>query len=65
MVVYREQDPSHAIVLGYESGGVWFRGAGTLVTALFVMIGMILGISVAVGQSKRRKKTAADVKPAL
>jgi hypothetical protein len=64
-VVYREADPSHAIVLGYESDGVWFRGAGTLITALFVMIGVIVAISVAVGRSKRRKNAAVDGMPVV
>ncbi|MEQ7739807.1 DUF3592 domain-containing protein, partial [Escherichia coli] len=35
-VVYRGVDPNHAIVLGFESDGVWFRGAGTVMTLLFV-----------------------------
>jgi hypothetical protein len=60
-VVYRERDPSHAIVLGYESDGVWFRGAGTMVTAILVLVGVIVMISAAVGRLKRRRMHTPDV----
>lgn len=59
-VVYREQDPSHAIVLGYESDGVWFRGAGTVITGLFLAIGLFLTICFLLGGAKRRKTPTAD-----
>jgi hypothetical protein len=55
-VIYRELDPSHAIVPGYESDGVWFRGAGTVVTSLFVGIGIFLAICLFLGARKRRKQ---------
>lgn len=62
-VVYRGVDPSHATVLGYDSDGAWFRGAGTLVTFLFVVIGMVVVISVLLGRRKRKKRVAAEMAP--
>ncbi len=41
-VVYAEQDPGRAIVLGYESDGVWFRGAGTMLILIFGGLGVVL-----------------------
>lgn len=55
-VIYRESDPSHAIVPGFESDGVWFRGAGTAVTLLFVGIGVILAIAFLLGVRQRAKQ---------
>jgi hypothetical protein len=59
-VVYRELDPSHAIVLGYESDGDFFRGAGTMLTLLFGGIGIVAAISALVGRRKRRKQPAPE-----
>jgi len=34
-----------ATVLGFESDGVWFRGVGVLLTAIFGGLGLILVIT--------------------
>ncbi len=43
-VVYAEDDPGRAIVVGYESDGVWFRGAGVVLTMIFAAIGLLAAI---------------------
>ncbi|CAN7234289.1 DUF3592 domain-containing protein [Arthrobacter sp. LjRoot78] len=57
-VVYRESDPGNATVLGYESDGVFFRGAGVVLTAIFGGIGVFLFISYLLGWRKDRRKRA-------
>jgi len=37
--------PGQAIVLAFESDGVWFRGVGVLLTAIFGGLGLILVIT--------------------
>ncbi|WP_285245814.1 DUF3592 domain-containing protein [Pseudarthrobacter sp. fls2-241-R2A-127] len=47
-VVYDGQQPSRAVVLGFESGGVSIRGVGTILTlvaALVTLIGFIMRVS--------------------
>jgi hypothetical protein len=41
-VVYREQQPDEAVVLGYESDGISVRGIGTILTLIFTTTGLIL-----------------------
>ena len=41
-VVYREEDPGKAMVLGYESDGVTVRGIGTVLTMIFIPIVLLL-----------------------
>ena len=47
-VVYDGQQPSRAVVLGFESGGVSIRGVGTILTlvaAFVTLIGFIMRVS--------------------
>jgi cytochrome c oxidase assembly protein Cox11 len=55
-VIYREQDPGHAIVSGYESQGVWLRGAGTVVTGILVLIGWFVAVPLLLGRFRHRKQ---------
>lgn len=43
-VLYAENDPSRAVVAGYESDGVWFRGAGVFLTMIFGAIGLLAAV---------------------
>lgn len=60
-VVYREQDPGHAIVLGYESDGIWFRGVGVLLTSIFGGIAGIALVGFGIGYLKKRNKAHGTV----
>ncbi|UUL76185.1 DUF3592 domain-containing protein [Pseudarthrobacter sp. Fe7] len=53
-VAYDSQQPSHAVVLGFESGGVSLRGVGTVLTFVAAGIGLIAVIMSAV--QKRRSR---------
>ena len=57
-VLYAEDDPSQAIVAGYERDGVWFRGVGVLLTMIFGAIGVLAavlrGVSAVRGRFRRR-----------
>ena len=57
-VVYAENDPGRTIVVGYESDGVWFRGAGIVLTLIFGAIGVLAavlrGVARVRGQFRRR-----------
>ncbi|MFF1384594.1 DUF3592 domain-containing protein [Arthrobacter sp. NPDC058288] len=55
-VAYRESDPGHATVLGYESDGVFLRGVGTVLTCIFGGIGIFLVICYLLGVRQDRKK---------
>jgi hypothetical protein len=44
-VMYREQQPDEAVVLGYESDGISVRGVGTILTLIFTTTGLILIIN--------------------
>ncbi|MFF2316519.1 DUF3592 domain-containing protein [Arthrobacter sp. NPDC058097] len=44
-VVYREEEPGQAIVLGYESYGITVRGVGTILTMIFIPIVLLLVFS--------------------
>lgn len=57
-VVYQESDPARAAVLGFESDGVFLRGAGFLLTFLFGGISVFAFISYLLGRRKKRKKRA-------
>jgi len=43
-VTYAENDPGRAIVPGYESDGVWLRGAGVVLTVIFGLIGLLFAV---------------------
>ena len=64
-VVYRESDPGNATVLGYESDGVFFRGAGVVLTAHFWGIGVFLFIITCWRQGKTAgsARDSASVSP--
>ncbi|WP_254678854.1 DUF3592 domain-containing protein [Arthrobacter sp. 24S4-2] len=55
-VVYRALDPSQATVLGFESDGVFFRGLGIFLTAIFGGIGVFLALRYLLGRRKDRRK---------
>lgn len=55
-VVYRAVDPGQATVLGFESDGVFFRGLGIFLTAIFGGIGVFLAVCFLLGLRKDRKK---------
>jgi hypothetical protein len=44
-VMYREEDPGKAMVLGYESDGVTVRGIGTVLTMIFIPIVLLFVFS--------------------
>ncbi|MDP9890363.1 DUF3592 domain-containing protein [Pseudarthrobacter enclensis] len=52
-VVYAGNDPGRAIVLGYQSDGVWFRGAGVVLTVIFGAIGLLAAVLAGVGALRR------------
>jgi hypothetical protein len=52
-VVYRESDPGHAVVLGYESDGVFLRGVGVVLTLIFGGIGAFVFLSYVLGLRKK------------
>lgn len=54
-VVYREQNPGNAVVLGFESDGVWFRGVGVVLTAIFGGLGVIAVVAFLVGYLRKGK----------
>lgn len=56
-VVYRALDPGRATVLGFESDGVFYRGLGVLLTAIFGGIGVFLAICYLLGRRKARRKS--------
>ena len=58
-VIYREGDPGHAIVLGHESDGEWFRGAGAVITGLLLLAAVVVLVFAAAGRRKRRKLAAS------
>ncbi|MGN7149976.1 DUF3592 domain-containing protein [Arthrobacter sp. SAFR-179] len=62
-VVHAENDPGRAIVLGYESDGVWFRGVGVVLTVIFGVIGLLLTfvIGSAVLRAKFRKPASEQM----
>lgn len=62
-VVYGENDPGRAIVLGYESDGVWFRGVGVVLTVIFGGLGLLIALVVgtAVLRAKFRKPATEQV----
>lgn len=55
-VVYRALDPGRATVLGFESDGVYFRGLGVFLTAIFGGIGVFLAICYLLRRRKDRRK---------
>lgn len=62
-VVHAENDPGRAIVLGYESDGVWFRGVGVVLTVIFGVIGLLFTfvIGSAVLRAKFRKPASEQM----
>ncbi len=62
-VVYAENDPARAVVLGYESDGVWFRGVGIVLTVIFGGLGLLLclGVGTAALRAKFRKPATNHV----
>lgn len=56
-VIYAENDPGRAIVPGYESDGVWVRGVGVVLTAIFGVMGLLL--VALVGSAVLRAKSRA------
>lgn len=62
-VVYAENDPGRAIVLGYQSDGVELRGLGVVLTVIFGVLGLLFVIVVggAVLRAKGRKRNTNGV----
>lgn len=62
-VVYSENDPGRAIVPGYESDGVWLRGAGVVLTVIFGVLGLLFAVLVgsAVLRAKLRQRRTQQV----
>lgn len=58
-VIYAGNDPGRAIVPGYESDGVWLRGAGVVLTVIFGVLGLLFVVLVgsAVLRAKLRRRT--------
>ncbi|QDG87443.1 DUF3592 domain-containing protein [Pseudarthrobacter sp. NIBRBAC000502770] len=58
-VVYAENNPGRAIVPGYESDGVWLRGAGVVLTVIFGVLGLLyivlVGSAVLRARLRRRR----------
>lgn len=54
-VVYREQSPGNAVVLGFESDGVWFRGVGVVLTSIFGGLGVIAVGALLIGYLRKGK----------
>ncbi|MBT2596186.1 DUF3592 domain-containing protein [Arthrobacter sp. ISL-72] len=55
-VAYREQDAGQAIVLGFESDGVWLRGVGVVLTVIFGGLGLIFVIAFLRGYFRKGPK---------
>ncbi|NUT73139.1 DUF3592 domain-containing protein [Pseudarthrobacter sp. C4D7] len=57
-VVYAQDDPGRTVVVGYESDGVWFLGAGVVLTFIFggigVLAAIIRGVAAVRGNLRRR-----------
>ena len=51
-VAYDSQQPSRAVVLGFESGGVTLRGVGTVLTLVAAGIGLTAAI---IGATQKRR----------
>jgi hypothetical protein len=58
-VVYQTDDPGRAIVLGFESGGVFLRGIGVLLTLIFD--GLVLAVTIGGMFRRRSRKRKAAV----
>ncbi|WP_457965902.1 DUF3592 domain-containing protein [Arthrobacter sp. D1-29] len=58
-VVYQADQPGRATVLGFESGGVFLRGIGVLLTLIFG--GMALSVSIGGMFRRRSRKRKAAV----
>ncbi|MFC4395541.1 DUF3592 domain-containing protein [Arthrobacter sedimenti] len=54
-VAYDSQQPSRAVVLGFESGGVILRGVGTVLTLLAAGIGLAAGVLGAIQKRRSRR----------
>jgi hypothetical protein len=54
-VIYREQNPSHAVVVGYQSDGVSVGGIGALFTLIFTIP---LGLTLIIKKFRKRRKHA-------
>lgn len=59
-VVYREQNPGDAAVLGFESDGVWFRGVGVVLTSIFGGLGVIAVVGFLIGYLRKDKNAAGS-----
>lgn len=57
-VVYREQNPGNAVVVGFESDGVWFRGVGVVLTSIFGGLGVIAVVGFLMGYLRKGKNAA-------
>lgn len=62
-VVYADNDPGRAIVPGYESDGVWFRGVGVVLTVIFGVLGLLLAVLIgsAVLRARLRRRGTPQV----
>ncbi|WP_306897077.1 DUF3592 domain-containing protein [Arthrobacter sp. B1I2] len=62
-VIYAEDDAGRAVVLGYESDGVWFRGVGVVLTVLFGSIALLafLVVGIAALRARIRKRATKQV----
>jgi len=54
-VAYDSEQPSHAVVLGYDSDGVLLRGVGTVLTLVAIVIGLAAVIMRAVQKRRSRR----------
>ena len=54
-VAYDSEQPSHAVVLGFESDGVSLRGVGTVLTLVAIVIGLAAVIMRAVQKRRSRR----------
>lgn len=54
----REQNPRHAVVLGFESDGVWFRGLGVVLTSIFGGLGIFVVVGFLIGYLRKDKNAA-------
>jgi hypothetical protein len=58
-VVYQADQPGRATVLGFESGGVFLRGVGVILT--FIFDGLVLAVTISgmIRRRSRKRKAAA------
>jgi len=62
-VVYEPGNPSHAIVEGYETWGIFFRGVGLFVT--FLLLIPVVLVFLVKGIRRRRRRRLRKESPAL